>query len=303
MIEAFLASLQADSAAAPLVFVLAYAVATVAFMPGSMFGLAGGALFGPLWGSLWNLSGAMLGASVAFMLSRTVAGEWVARRVGGRGAELMRGIDEEGWRFVAFVRLVPLFPFNLLNYALGLTSIPFWHYVAASTLAMLPGVVLYTWVGYAGREALAGGEHAPELIVAAIALFAAVSYLPRFVRRLRARGLKWVGLTQLDALLDAPCPATVVDVRGADEFSDGALGRIPGATNIPLAELPCRLDELARRKGDPVVLVCRTQVRSESAARLLLASGFKDVAVLRDGMQAWSQHHRTASHEIPLHTQ
>jgi uncharacterized membrane protein YdjX (TVP38/TMEM64 family) len=187
MLEAFLASLDASSAAGPLLFMLAYAAATVAFLPGSVFGLAGGALFGPLWGTVWNLSGAMLGASVAFVLSRTVAGEWVARRVGGRGAELMRGIDAEGWRFVAFVRLVPLFPFNLLNYALGLTRIPFLHYVAASTLAMLPGVVLYTWVGYAGREALAGGEHAPEMIIAAMALFAAVAFLPRFVRRLRKR--------------------------------------------------------------------------------------------------------------------
>jgi uncharacterized membrane protein YdjX (TVP38/TMEM64 family) len=177
--------LQADSAATPLAFVAAYAIATVAFLPGSVFGLAGGVLFGPLWGTIWNLAGAMLGASAAFLLSRNIAGAWVARRVGGRGAELVRGIDAEGWRFVAFVRLVPLFPFNLLNYALGLTRIPFWHYALASTLAMLPGVFLYTWVGYAGRQALAGGERAPELIIAAIALFAAVAFLPRFVRRIR----------------------------------------------------------------------------------------------------------------------
>lgn len=190
MLEAFLASLDSNAAAAPLLFMVVYAAATVAFMPGSVFGLAGGALFGPLWGSVWNLAGALLGASIAFLLSRTVAGGWVSRRVGGRGAELMRGIDAEGWRFVAFVRLVPLFPFNLLNYALGLTRIPFWHYIAASALAMLPGVVLYTWVGYAGRQALAGGERAPELIVTAIALFAAVSYLPRLVRRLRKRALR-----------------------------------------------------------------------------------------------------------------
>lgn len=175
-----------DSTTAPLVFTLGYALATILFLPGSVFGLAGGALFGPLWGTVWNLCGALLGASAAFLISRHVAGEWVARRLGGRFAELVHGIEAEGWRFVAFVRLVPLFPFNLLNYALGLTRIRFSHYLAASAGAMLPGVVLYTWIGYAGREAFAGGENAPRLIIAGIALFAAVAFLPHLVRRLRS---------------------------------------------------------------------------------------------------------------------
>jgi uncharacterized membrane protein YdjX (TVP38/TMEM64 family) len=80
---------------------------------------------------------------------------------------------------------VPLFPFNLLNYALGLTRIPFSHYLAASAAAMLPGVVLYTWMGYAGREALAGDANLPTLIIAGLALLAAAAFLPRLIRRIR----------------------------------------------------------------------------------------------------------------------
>jgi len=174
-----------DGRLAPLVFATAYAVATVLFVPGSLFGLAGGALFGPAWGTLWNLTGALAGASAAFLIARHVAGDWVTRRAAGRLGELVSGIEAEGWRFVAFVRLVPVFPFNMLNYALGLTQIPFRQYLIASALAMLPGTLLYTWIGYAGREALAGGENMPELILATMALIAVILFLPRVVRRLR----------------------------------------------------------------------------------------------------------------------
>lgn len=79
-------------------------------------------------------------------------------KTGGRLKQLKEDIESEGWRFVAFVRLVPLFPFNLLNYALGLTRIKLWHYIIASYICMLPGAIAYTYLGYAGREAIAGSE-------------------------------------------------------------------------------------------------------------------------------------------------
>jgi uncharacterized membrane protein YdjX (TVP38/TMEM64 family) len=74
----------------------------------------------------------------------------------GTGKRLIAGVDAEGWRFVAFVRLVPVFPFNLSNYTLGLTSIPLQHYVIAAVVCMTPGAVAYTWLGHAGRGALTG---------------------------------------------------------------------------------------------------------------------------------------------------
>lgn len=172
-------------AAGPVVFILIYAAATVLFLPGAVITLAGGALFGPVWGTLWNLSGATLGALLAFLIARHLGAEGVTRRAGPRLRSLNEGVSAEGWRFVAFVRLVPLFPFNLLNYALGLTRIPLLAYVLASAVFMLPGAVAYTWLGYAGREALAGGDGMVRNILIALALVSAIAFLPRLVRRLR----------------------------------------------------------------------------------------------------------------------
>jgi uncharacterized membrane protein YdjX (TVP38/TMEM64 family) len=85
-----------------------------------------------------------LGATIAFMIARYVASDWVAARAGERLARLIRGVEEEGWRFVAFVRLVPLFPFNLVNYAFGLTRIRLGEYALASFVCMAPGALAYT---------------------------------------------------------------------------------------------------------------------------------------------------------------
>lgn len=172
---------------APLVFIAIYALATVLFLPGSILTLAGGALFGPVLGTLYNLTGATLGAAMAFLVARYLAGDWVRARTGKRLGRIVSGVEEEGWRFVAFTRLVPLFPFNLLNYALGLTRIRFWHYVVASFLFMAPGAFAYTYLGFAGREAIAGGEDLIRKILLAIALLAIVSFLPLFIKRIKNR--------------------------------------------------------------------------------------------------------------------
>ncbi|MCB1466503.1 MAG: TVP38/TMEM64 family protein, partial [Rhizobiaceae bacterium] len=170
---------------APLAYLGLYAVGTIAFLPGALFALAGGALFGPVWGALLNLVGATIGASLAFLIARYLAGEWVATRTGGRLKRLIDGVEAEGWRFVAFVRLVPLFPFNLTNYALGLTRISFQSYVATSFICMAPGAIAYTWLGHAGREALAGDASAIRYGLLALGLLAAIAFLPRLVRRMR----------------------------------------------------------------------------------------------------------------------
>ena len=172
---------------APLLFVLFYALGTVLFVPGSILTVAGGALFGPLWGTLWNLSGATLGATLAFMTARYVASGWAATRIGERLGRLIQGVEDEGWRFVAFVRLVPLFPFNLVNYAFGLTRIRLAEYVLASFVCMAPGALAYTYLGYAGREAAAGQAGAIRKGLAALALLAAIAFIPRLLRRIKGR--------------------------------------------------------------------------------------------------------------------
>lgn len=173
---------------APLGFVALFALATVLFVPGAIFGLAGGVLFGPVWGSVVNLVGATLGATLAFLAARYLAADWARRKVAGRLDRLIAGVDAEGWRFVAFVRLVPLFPFNLLNYALGLTRIPLTHYVVASLICMAPGTIAFTYLGYAGRAAFVGGEALVRTGLIALGLLALAAFIPRIVRRIRATG-------------------------------------------------------------------------------------------------------------------
>lgn len=174
-------------AAGPLLFIALYAVATVLFAPGTVMTLAGGALFGPITGTLYNIIGATLGATLAFLIARFIGGDWIENRSEGVLKRLKKGIEDEGWRFVAFTRLVPLFPFNVLNYAFGLTHIPLWQYVIASAICMLPGAAAYTYFGYVGRQALGGEEDLIRNGLIALALFAVVLFIPRVVKRLRAR--------------------------------------------------------------------------------------------------------------------
>jgi uncharacterized membrane protein YdjX (TVP38/TMEM64 family)/rhodanese-related sulfurtransferase len=272
---------------APIGYVALYAIGTVGFVPGVVFVLAGGALFGPLWGSLWSLVGATLGATLAFLVARYLAGGWVARRAGGLVKRLIEGVDAEGWRFVAFVRLVPLFPFNLSNYVLGLTRIPLLHYVVASLICMAPGAVAYTWLGYAGREALGGEANAVRYGLLALGLLAAIAILPRLIGRLRGGSLAWIEADELKQRLDRGEAVTVIDVRGPDEFT-GPLGHVAKAVNLPLGELPSRLTEINALRNKPVVLVCRTDKRSAAAAQMLRAAGLSQVGVLRRGMEEWN---------------
>jgi len=273
---------------APLAFIALYAAATVVFLPGAVLTLAGGALFGAVPGALYSLTGATLGATLAFLVARYLAADWVARRAGGRLKQLIEGVEAEGWRFVAFVRLVPLFPFNLVNYALGLTRIPLPAYAAASFVCMFPGALAYAWLGHAGREALTGGEGALRNALLALALLALVAFLPRLVRQFRQADIRWIDGGSLKGSLEQSDRPLLIDVRTADDFV-GPLGHIPGARNIPLEELPARLAELEPSKQRPLTLVCRTQKRSLTAAHQLKQAGFTDVCVLRGGMEQWNR--------------
>lgn len=277
--------------AGPLLFMLLYAIATVLFLPGSVLTLAAGALFGPVWGVLYTLSGATLGAALAFLLARHLASDWLQSRIeeraGGRAHRLMKGVDAEGWRFVALTRLVPLFPFNLLNYALGLTRIPFGHYVLATYIFMLPGAIAYTYLGYAGREAVAGGEGLIQKGLVALALLGAVAFLPRLIGKLREGPM--LEVEELKRRLDAGEELLVMDVRTPEDFV-GEQGHLDVARNVPLEALTDGLDELGEDPERTIAIVCRTDRRSTKAAALLARRGFADVHVVRGGMTAWLEH-------------
>ncbi len=177
-------------------FVIGYAVAVVAFVPGSLLTLAAGAIFGLLEGTVLVLIGATLGSTAAFVLSRTVARKVVASRFEGdrRFAAIDRAIEREGRRIVFLLRLSPVFPFSLLNYALGLTRVRLGDYVVAS-IGMLPGTLLYVYSGkVAGELATLAGSASVSRgagYYAVIGLgFAATAFVTVLVTRVARRALQ-----------------------------------------------------------------------------------------------------------------
>jgi uncharacterized membrane protein YdjX (TVP38/TMEM64 family) len=144
----------------PLVFILGYAVATVAFIPGSLLTLAAGAIFGLAKGTILVFFGASLGACSAFLIARYLARGAIERRLEDKPK--FRSIDQavagQGMKIVFLLRLSPVFPFNLLNYGLGLTKVRFRDY-AIACLGMIPGTFLYVYYGKAigSLAAVAGG--------------------------------------------------------------------------------------------------------------------------------------------------
>ena len=273
---------------APVVHVVLFAIGTVVFLPGSLFAFAGGALFGPVWGAILNLLGATLGASLAFLIARYLAGDWVTRKSGGHLKRLVDGVEKEGWRFVAFVRLVPLFPFNLTNYALGLTRIGFLPYVITSFICMAPGAIAFSWLGHAGQGALSGDASAIRYGLYALGLLAMIAFVPRLIRRTRQGGITWIDANELQQQMGGGAALTILDVRGLDEFV-GELGHIPGAINIPVGDIANRLIEIKALGDKPIIMVCKTDKRSARAAELLRNADFADVRVLRGGMERWKQ--------------
>ena len=144
----------------PLVFIIGYAVATVAFIPGSLLTLAAGAIFGLARGTLFVFIGAAIGSALAFLVARYLARSSIEHRLENRPrfAAIDKAVAKEGRNIVFLLRLSPIFPYNLLNYALGLTSVSFRDYVIAS-FGMLPGTFLYVYYGKAigSLAAVAGG--------------------------------------------------------------------------------------------------------------------------------------------------
>lgn len=277
--------IETAGAAAPLLFILVYIVGTILFFPGAVLTLLGGALFGPVFGVLYNLTAATIGAMLSFLVARYLASDWVKNKTGGRIKQLMDGVENEGWRFVAFVRLVPLFPFNVLNYALGLTRISFTQYSIATYVFMLPGAIAYTYLGYIGKEAATGGESLVQKSMLALALLAIVSFLPRIIGSLRKGPM--VEVDELKHRLDAGEDLLLLDVRSEDEY-EGEQGHIKGSMLIPLEELGQRIDEIEGYLEKTVVTICRTDRKSGKAAQMLAQKGFADVHVAKMGMTGWN---------------
>ena len=175
------------------VFILLYIAATVLFVPAWILTLGGGALFGVVKGSLYVSIGATIGATCAFLLGRSLARDFVAKRVGhsSRLQALDEALARSGWKVVGLVRLSPAFPYNVMNYAFGLTRVSLRDYVLASWIGMLPGTVMYVYFGSLAKSLaeLGAGDRqrsTTEWVLYGLGLAATVVltlYLTRLARR------------------------------------------------------------------------------------------------------------------------
>ena len=179
----------------PVVFVLGYAVAVVGFIPGSVLTLAAGAIFGLAEGTLYVFVAAVIGSTLAFLLARHGARAAIEKRIEGdaRFAAIDRAVGAQGRKIVLLLRLSPVFPFNLLNYALGLTKVRLGDYLVAS-LGMLPGTLLYVYTGKLAGDvaAVAGGVETERGIAEWSVLglgFAATLIVTVLVTRIARRAL------------------------------------------------------------------------------------------------------------------
>ncbi len=177
----------------PVVFVVGYVVAAVAFVPGSILTLAAGAIFGLGKGVVIVFIAAMLGSAAAFLVARYLARPAIERRLAGntRFAAIDRAVGAQGRKIVFLLRLSPVFPFNLLNYALGLTKVRFLDFFIASA-GMLPGTLLYVYYGKLAGDvaALAGGaavakgpEYYAVLVLGLVATIVVTTIVTRIARR------------------------------------------------------------------------------------------------------------------------
>lgn len=182
--------IQGYGALAPVIYMLIYTVAPALFLPGLPITIVGGVLFGPFWGVVYTITSSTLGACVAFIISRHIAREWIETKLKSPSWQrLDQGVERHGWKVVAFTRLIPLFPYNLLNYAFGLTKIKFLHYAITTFFCMLPACIAYI-VFSSSLPDIIKGKISPTFI-AGIGLIILVSLIPLFYRRYKApKGMK-----------------------------------------------------------------------------------------------------------------
>ncbi len=141
-----------------VVFIVVYALTTFALVPGSILTLAAGVAFG-LWGFPLVIIGATLGSALSFLAARYVFHDRVQQKVSAypKFDAVNQAIGDEGWRVVGLLRLSPALPFSLQNWFLGLTPVAFWPAQIATFFGIMPGTLLYVWIGSLGGQAAAGG--------------------------------------------------------------------------------------------------------------------------------------------------
>lgn len=164
-------------------FICAYVVFTAIAIPGTVLTIAGGAVFGLFWGTLWSVIGATLGAIAAFLLARYLFGDWYCRKFKHSDTlkRFHQAVKRMPFKFVLTIRFAPISPFNVVNFLFGLTPIDLKTYSLGTFIGIIPGTLLYTWLGVTGRQAMSGGDRLSFFI--ALSFLALFSLLPLINRQ------------------------------------------------------------------------------------------------------------------------
>ncbi len=182
-------------------YILIYNLATVLFIPGSLLTLGGGAIYGVVWGSIYVFIAATLGATLAFLIGRYVAQDWVSKKIKGNVTfkAISAAVAQDGFKIVLLTRLSPIFPFNLLNYAFGVTQVSLKDYILGS-VGMLPAIILYVYLGsLAGdltslstKQPLSSEAQAAQWVIRIIGLVATIAvtlYITRIAKKALAESV------------------------------------------------------------------------------------------------------------------
>jgi uncharacterized membrane protein YdjX (TVP38/TMEM64 family) len=169
-------------------FVLVYIVQTAFSLPGAaVLSLASGAIFGVLQGTLFVVTGATIGAVLAFLVSRTLLRDWVVKKFGGRMEGIDRGIRESGLSYLLFLRLVPAFPFFLVNMACGVTGLPLRTYVLGTLFGIIPGSLVFVNAGASLATIESASQVATPRVLGSFALLGLFALLPTAIKAFRKR--------------------------------------------------------------------------------------------------------------------
>jgi uncharacterized membrane protein YdjX (TVP38/TMEM64 family) len=172
---------------APMVFILVYAAGVCLFLPGTLITGLGAVIFGAYWGFAWVWIGAMLGASAAFFIGRTLGREFATSLIGNRLKKYDDAIERNGFATVLYLRLV-YFPFTPMNFGMGLTKVHFWDYFAGTGLGIIAGTFIFTFFIGTLKEVWASGNWAELLsfkVFFSIGLFIFSFLIPRIIKKIR----------------------------------------------------------------------------------------------------------------------
>ena len=183
--DALVADIGSWGALMPLAFVLYHVAASVLFVPRLVMGVAAGALFGFWWGVAWTTAGGLAGALAGFVLARLVNGGTLDPTAIPRIGALAARAEAGGWRAVTLIRLIPVLPHSLVNYAFGLSRVRLGAFLLGSALGMVPTTLVFVNLGVSGRRALAGAAGWLPQLLWGLGLFALTVLLPRMLPRMR----------------------------------------------------------------------------------------------------------------------